>query len=91
MFHEHTRPDRDDYITVLYENIDDAKESNFDIHPESLTYGYAYDYGSVMHYGPEVSLNLPLFYFLSKKKKNTDHIFSLLFHVKSENWPLTAL
>lgn len=54
VFHEHTRYDRDDYVTILFSNIDDGYELNFlkrgADHTTSL--GVEYDYDSVMHYGP---------------------------------------
>ncbi|MFK8075511.1 MAG: M12 family metallopeptidase [Granulosicoccus sp.] len=49
--HEHTRPDRDQHITIHWENISADKTHNFDIAtPASTTLG-EYDYGSIMHYG----------------------------------------
>lgn len=50
ILHEHIRPDRDNYITVHYENIDPIYKHNFDIVQNSL-YSQDYDYSSVMHYG----------------------------------------
>ena len=52
MWHEQSRPDRDDYVRVLTENVEDEllynfmKRNIFDV--DSL--GTPYDYGSVMHY-----------------------------------------
>lgn len=50
--HENIRPDRDQYITVLTNNIANAQEnlSWFDIDPASVTNG-VYDFESVMHLG----------------------------------------
>lgn len=51
LFHEHTRADRDNYITVLWENIPESKQFNFDIMDDGVEVIYDYDYGSIMHYG----------------------------------------
>lgn len=54
--HEHKRPDRDDYVTILSENIQSGKEHNFK--KESIdvidTYNLPYDYTSIMHYHEKV-------------------------------------
>jgi len=51
LFHEHTRPDRDNYVTVNLSNVSAGKEINFDkIDVGAKTYS-DYDYGSIMHYG----------------------------------------
>lgn len=49
--HEHTRPDRDDYVFINYENIEDRRmvQHNFD-KSDSETLDSPYDFGSVMHY-----------------------------------------
>jgi hypothetical protein len=47
--HEQSRPDRDDYVTILYQNIPDDWKSQFDIIPEAEAYG-DYDFYSIMHY-----------------------------------------
>jgi len=53
-FHEQSRPDRDDYVSILWNNIDAGTESNFDKYSELDidTLMLPYDYSSVMHYGP---------------------------------------
>uniref|UniRef100_H2ZRW3 Metalloendopeptidase n=1 Tax=Latimeria chalumnae TaxID=7897 RepID=H2ZRW3_LATCH len=48
--HEHIREDRDQYVTVMYENIKKATYDSFKPR-KSDTFGLAYDYLSVMHYG----------------------------------------
>ncbi|XP_075700638.1 embryonic protein UVS.2-like [Rhinoderma darwinii] len=48
-YHEHTRSDRDDYVTIMYENISPDETENFD-RQDTNNLGLAYDYGSVMHY-----------------------------------------
>lgn len=52
--HEHQRPDRDIYVTIVWDNILPAKKYNFDIIDNPLIdeEDYEYDYGSVMHYTP---------------------------------------
>lgn len=52
--HTQARPDRDSYVTINRNNIEDGKENNFDI-AESAVYKAVqkcreYDYGSIMHY-----------------------------------------
>ncbi|XP_072023928.1 blastula protease 10-like isoform X2 [Amphiura filiformis] len=55
--HEHARPDRDDYVTVRYENIKEGRNEQFLKFSTSLidTHQIPYDYGSVMHYGSRYS------------------------------------
>jgi len=48
--HEHSRPDRDTYVTVLYQNVAESEKHNFDIRNDVDSLGTAYDYKSVMHY-----------------------------------------
>ena len=49
-WHEQSRPDRDEYIKVLTENIANSQRSNFQIEKEINSLGVGYDYNSVMHY-----------------------------------------
>ena len=51
IYHEHTRLDRDSYVTIHEDNIQTGKEHNFDqqIATEAADFG-TYDYGSIMHY-----------------------------------------
>ncbi|KAI6224739.1 Metalloendopeptidase [Aphelenchoides besseyi] len=50
--HEHQRPDRDNYITVRYENVEAGRHSNFEKLSKKYitTKGLSYDYNSIMHY-----------------------------------------
>lgn len=50
LWHEHTRYNRDNYIKIIWENIEVGYEHNFDLyeHPNTPTIGY--DYSSIMHY-----------------------------------------
>lgn len=49
--HEQTRFDRDRYVAIQWDNIEDGKGSQFEI-PASGELIYTYDYNSIMHYGP---------------------------------------
>ena len=48
--HEQVRPDRDNYVEIIYENIPEDKTHNFNLFTGSRTYGVEYDGFSVMHY-----------------------------------------
>ena len=50
-YHEQNRPDRNDYVQVLKENINDTMWFNFEMNVEYKTFDVPYDYGSIMHYG----------------------------------------
>ena len=51
-YHEHTRPDRDNFVDVIYDNIRDGAESQFfKFQPgQTNTLGLGYDLQSIMHY-----------------------------------------
>jgi len=53
LFHEQSRPDRDRYVTIRFENIIDRNKFNFNKMSTSRidSRGTPYDYDSVMHYG----------------------------------------
>lgn len=51
LFHEHTRSDRDNFISVNWDNIVPGKEFNFDVLNANVDLLGEYDYGSIMHYG----------------------------------------
>ncbi|KAL7071149.1 hypothetical protein ACQ4LE_009402 [Meloidogyne hapla] len=53
-FHEQSRTDRDDYVNILWENIDPTLRDQFDKYSQNMIdyLGAKYDYFSVMHYGP---------------------------------------
>lgn len=52
-FHEHSRPDRDEYVKVLWDNIRPEFKKNFNKEDGDTinSRGVKYDYSSVMHYG----------------------------------------
>lgn len=50
LWHEQSRPDRDNYVKILEENILPGKESNFLKQTEVDTGGVPYNYNSIMHY-----------------------------------------
>ncbi|UJR07027.1 hypothetical protein I4U23_011315 [Adineta vaga] len=51
-YHEQSRPDRDNYVSINYANIQSGTESNFDKYSNAVvdTQNTPYDYKSVMHY-----------------------------------------
>jgi hypothetical protein len=52
LWHEQSRPDRDQYITILSGNIKDKFEHNFELRddPDVARANGPYDFGSIMHY-----------------------------------------
>ena len=51
LWHEHSRADRDQHVTVHLENVQPGYESNFNQHiADGDDVGETYDYGSIMHY-----------------------------------------
>ncbi|KAL7645895.1 UNVERIFIED_CONTAM: hypothetical protein RMT77_002792 [Armadillidium vulgare] len=52
VFHEQSRPDRDEFVIIHHENIYPGTERNFEKYDTNVvdTYGLPYDYLSVMHY-----------------------------------------
>ncbi|XP_059395427.1 zinc metalloproteinase nas-14-like [Carassius carassius] len=50
IYHEHTRYDRGDHVTILEKNIASGKEINF-VKRKGNTLGLKYDPESIMHYG----------------------------------------
>ncbi|XP_014879731.1 low choriolytic enzyme-like, partial [Poecilia latipinna] len=48
--HEQARSDRDEHVEILFENIEEGAENNFE-KEETNNLGTPYDFTSVMHYG----------------------------------------
>lgn len=55
LVHEHSRIDRNNYVTILYQNIQTGTENNFEV-MGATNYG-AYDFDSVMHYAKDTFSN----------------------------------
>ncbi|CAH3142024.1 unnamed protein product, partial [Porites lobata] len=51
-YHEQSRPDRDQYVKIFWENISSGHAHNFNKYGTNFvtTFGTPYDYNSVMHY-----------------------------------------
>jgi len=49
VYHEQSRSDRDSFVEIKWDNIQDDAVGNFQTVPSSVDYG-EYDYGSIMHY-----------------------------------------
>ena len=62
LFHEHTRPDRDNNVTVVWDEIVADKAFNFEIYEDGAESWGGYDYESIMHYGE---------YFFSRRGERT--------------------
>ncbi|CEF59727.1 Astacin-like metalloendopeptidase [Strongyloides ratti] len=54
LVHEHTRIDRDKYVTIHYNNMYNSENVNFQIRNFEVykNYSTSYDFSSLMHYGP---------------------------------------
>ena len=62
--HEHTRPDRDSFVSVNFDNIKTGKEGNFEKRPQGYSDFFPkdsvnpmntpYDVLSLLHYGTQV-------------------------------------
>lgn len=52
-FHEQSRPDRDDYVMILWDNIENGYQNNFEKENTNTinSMGSPYDLKSIMHYG----------------------------------------
>jgi hypothetical protein len=50
MLHEQSRCDRDQFVTINYQNIQEGFESNFDRFCDGYRDYFEYDYRSIMHY-----------------------------------------
>lgn len=52
-YHEQSRPDRDNYVEIIWSNVKSANKHNFNKYKTDRidSLGTAYDYDSMMHYG----------------------------------------
>ncbi|HXH95481.1 MAG TPA: M12 family metallopeptidase [Thermoanaerobaculia bacterium] len=57
LFHEHTRHDRDQFVTIVWKNIDSTYSHDFEIDKDSQDIG-VYNFTSVMHY-PSTAFGSP--------------------------------
>uniref|UniRef100_A0A3P9IFA9 Metalloendopeptidase n=1 Tax=Oryzias latipes TaxID=8090 RepID=A0A3P9IFA9_ORYLA len=71
-WHEQSRADRDDYVYIIWDQIESGKEHNFNTYDDTVSssLGVPYDYSSVMHYSktafnagsePTIVTNIPHF------------------------------
>eukprot|EP00112_Aurelia_sp_Birch-Aquarium-sp1_P008961 Seg2002.8 transcript_id=Seg2002.8/GoldUCD/mRNA.D3Y31 product="Astacin-like metalloendopeptidase" protein_id=Seg2002.8/GoldUCD/D3Y31 len=49
-FHEHNRKDRDKYVKIEWDNVNEWAKTAFRKLKKSLSFGVPYDYTSIMHY-----------------------------------------
>ncbi len=49
-YHEHSRSDRDDYIRINWENIEEGHADQFNTFRWTTAFAEPYDYNSIMHY-----------------------------------------
>ncbi|XXF76262.1 M12 family metallopeptidase [Myxococcaceae bacterium GXIMD 01537] len=56
-YHEQSRPDRDQFITVNFQNVGRGMESQFDVCQDCTTQAIPYEYASIMHYGAQAFTN----------------------------------
>ena len=58
--HEQTRPDRDDFVEIVWNEVNMAYESNFMKKTDTVVNArdVPYDYKSIMHYGKSVCVTL---------------------------------
>ncbi|HJT15615.1 MAG TPA: M12 family metallopeptidase [Dongiaceae bacterium] len=53
LWHEHSRADRDQFVEIVFSNVNPSYRHNFDQHIQDGIDVEAYDYGSIMHYPPQ--------------------------------------
>lgn len=71
-WHEHTRPDRDDHVVIIRENIMIGQEYNFNklTADEVNSLGENYDFDSIMHYARNTFSRVQ-----TKINTNSHHIY----------------
>ena len=60
MHHQQSIYNRDNYVTILWDNIRDSKKHNFKKETHTTTFGQVYDYGSIMHYPERVGSSMAI-------------------------------
>ena len=55
-YHEQSRPDRDEHVNIIYDNIKSGAQDQFELigEDEVDSLGVGYDYNSIMHYDPHL-------------------------------------
>ncbi|XP_058250702.1 meprin A subunit beta [Hemibagrus wyckioides] len=58
-WHEQSRADRDDYVTIMWDRIQEGREHNFNKYDDTISssLNVPYDYGSMMHYSKNAFSN----------------------------------
>jgi hypothetical protein len=51
LYHEQSREDRDNFVTIMWANIASGREHNFERRVDNASDVNNYDHGSIMHYG----------------------------------------
>ena len=62
-YHEHSRPDRNEYVEIITSNIDKLdpifQRAHRQLHPSKVdSLGVGYDYNSIMHYDRYIGMRL---------------------------------
>ncbi|GMR60268.1 hypothetical protein PMAYCL1PPCAC_30463, partial [Pristionchus mayeri] len=70
VFHQQSRPDRDDFVSIMWSRIRNKWEGNFAKARSTNTFDLPYDHGSVMHYGPNSFSKSPKSPTISAKDAN---------------------
>ena len=62
LYHEQNRPDRDQHVSIMWNNIQPSNYLQFEENTwtEASIYNTTYNTGSVMHYGATVSQSILL-------------------------------
>ena len=100
--HEHTRPDRDSFVSVNFDNIKKGKEGNFQKRPQGYSDFFPkdtvnamntpYDVLSLLHYGTQVVCFLQFEYIdrhkmLQAFSRNGKATLTYLHGLPDETWP----
>ena len=59
LLHEHSRPDRDEHVEVLIDNVKNDRKQNFEIFPNQWSYNEPYNLRSIMHYNKNAHRRAP--------------------------------